>query len=304
MPGDRCSQLIVDAAKMGYRHFDCACDYGNEKEVGRGLSQVVGKNIASREELWVTSKLWNTFHKAEHVRPACEKSLSDLGLEYLDLYLVHFPISLAYVAPETRYPPGWFFDPQQENPQMQHVPVPIRETWEAMQLLVDAGLVKNIGICNFNIALIRDLLSYAKIRPAVLQVELHPHLTQEKLLRYCQQEEIAVTAFSPFGAQSYVSIGMADANENLLEEPVVVGIGQQIQKSPAQVLLRWGVQRDTIVIPKSSSPEHLKENIEIFDFELSSEQIAQLDQLNRNRRYNDPGEFGEKAFNTFYPIYE
>lgn len=296
--------LIQEAIKVGYRHFDNACDYGNEAEVGQGLQAAYDAGLCQRDDLWLTSKLWNTFHEPENVKEACVKSLLDLQTDYLDLYLIHFPIALEYVPIETRYPPGWFFDPDADDAKMHPIKVPIRETWEAMQELVNEGFVKNIGVCNFNVSLIRDLLSYAQIPPAVLQVELHPHLTQQKLLRYCQQENIAVIGFSPFGASSYVPIGMAEASESLLGDASIQAIADEIGRSPAQVLLRWGVQRGTAVIPKTSKVERLSENLSLFDFELSDVQMATIDNLNRNRRYNDPGDFCEAAFNTFFPIYE
>lgn len=304
IPKPRCAEVVVSAAEVGYRHFDCACDYGNELDVGQGLARVLREGTCQRDDLWITSKLWNTYHRPEHVRPACERSLRDLGLDALDLYLIHFPIALKFVPFDQRYPPGWFHDPSGAAPRMEYDPVPLRETWQAMEELVDAGLVKNIGICNFNIALIRDLMTYAAIRPAVLQVELHPYLTQEKLLRYCENERIAVTAFSPFGAQSYYSLNMADESESLLEHPEVQAIATETGRTPAQVLLRWAVQRGTLAIPKASSPEHLRENIAAFDFSLDEPQCARLSALNRNRRFNDPGDFCETAFNTFFPIYE
>jgi D-xylose reductase len=296
--------LVQEAIKTGYRHFDNACDYGNELQVGEGLQAAYGAGLCQREDLWLTSKLWNTFHKPEDVREGCVKSLLDLQTDYLDLYLIHFPIALDYVPIETRYPPGWLFDPDESEPKMQPINVPIRETWEAMQDLVKDGLVKNIGVCNFNVSLIRDLLSYAEIPPAVLQVELHPHLTQEKLLRFCQAEGIAVTGFSPFGASSYVPIGMAEESESLLGDATIAEIAKNHDRSPAQVLLRWGVQRGTAVIPKTSKVERLAENISLFDFELSADEMKTINDLNRNRRYNDPGDFCEAAFNTFFPIYE
>lgn len=296
--------LVEEAIRAGYRHFDNACDYGNEAGVGEGLERAIRSGLCRREELWITSKLWNTYHRGEHVRLACEKSLADLRTDALDLYLIHFPISLEFVPIETRYPPGWFSDPNAAQPAMKPVQVSLRETWQAMEELVAEGLVKQIGLCNFNIALLRDLLSYATIRPAVLQVELHPHLTQEKLLRFCQQESIAVTGFSPFGASSYVSIGMASDSESLLDDPTIGHLSAAHGCSPAQILLRWGIQRGTAVIPKTARPERLKENLDLFRFSLSDDEMATISALNRNRRYNDPGAFCEAAFNTFFPIYE
>src|SRR3954470_14268304 len=213
--------LVEEAARAGYRHFDCASDYGNEAEVGVGLQNIARSGAARREDLWVTSKLWNTNHEAEHVRTACERSLRDLKLDYLDLYLIHFPIALEYVPPDNRYPAGWFHDPDAPQPQMKAARVPISETWGAMEELLRAGLVKNIGVSNFGVSLLRDLLSYAKQPLSVLQVEMHPYLTQEKLVRFCREEKIAVTAFSPLGAPSYVPLGMATESDSVLNEKVV-----------------------------------------------------------------------------------
>lgn len=301
---DKAADVCRTAIKVGYRHLDCACDYGNEVEVGQGIAKAISDGICDRDDLWVTSKLWNTYHEPQRVRQACERSLKDLGLDYLDLYLIHFPLAQRFVPFEKRYPPGWFFDPNTASPVVEEARVPMSETWQAMEELAKAGLVRNIGICNFGTSQLRDLLSYAKIRPAVLQVETHPYLTQEKLLRYCQQEKIAYTAFSPLGAQSYFSLGMANPSESVMQNKVVTGIAKQTGKTAAQVLLRWGVQRGTAVIPKTSSRERMIENINVFDFELTDKQMEAISTLDQGRRFNDPGDFGEAAFNTFLPIYE
>jgi D-xylose reductase len=187
---------------------------------------------------------------------------------------------------------------------MQEVQVPIAETWAAMEALVDAGLVRHIGICNFGTSLLRDLLAVARIRPSVLQIESHPFLTQQKLLRYCKQEQIAVTAFSPLGPASYYSLGMAIPSDSLLDNSVIQCMALQYGKSAAQILLRWGVQRGTSVIPKTVTPERMAENLNIFDFELSSDDMQAISSLDQGRRFNDPGVFCESAFNTFCPIYE
>jgi D-xylose reductase len=235
---------------------------------------------------------------------ALDQSLADLGLDYLDLYLVHFPIALEFVPFETRYPPEWIHDPQADIPMMKPARVPLQHTWQAMETLVDSGLARYIGVCNYGVSLLRDLLNYARVAPAVLQVESHPYLTQEKLMRFCAEEDIAVTAFSPLGALSYLELDMAAADDSVLQQPVVISIAERLGRTPAQVVLRWGVQRGNAIIPKTSRPQRLIENANVFDFELTAADMAAISALNRNRRFNDPGVFAEKAFNTFFPIYE
>jgi len=201
------ADTVVEAIRAGYRHLDSACDYGNEKEVGEGIKRALDEGLCTREELWITSKLWNTYHHPDHVIMAMDQSLNDLGLEYLDLYLIHFPIALEYIPFETRYPPEWVFDPSDDTPMMKPAKVPLSDTWGAMETLVDSGLARHIGVCNYGVSLMRDLLNYARIPPAVLQVESHPFLTQDKLMRFCAEEDIAVTAFSPLAALSYLELG-------------------------------------------------------------------------------------------------
>ena len=304
IPREETAASVVEAVRAGYRHFDSAADYANEAETGEGLSQAIAEGLVTREELWVTSKLWNTFHAAEHVEEAYRKTLSDLRLDYLDLYLIHFPIALEYVPIDVRYPPEWLHDPDAPDLVMKRARVPLQETWMAMETLVQKGLVNRIGVCNYNTALIHDLMSYATIKPAMLQIEAHPYLTQEKLIRCARGYGIDVTAFSPLGAQSYFELGMADSGESLLGAAPVMVAAQTHGKTPAQVLLKWGVQRGTSVIPKTSKPERMRENIDIADFELSAVEMAAISALNQNRRFNDPGVFAEAAFNTFHPIYD
>ncbi len=301
---DTVADAVYQAIKVGYRHLDSAADYGNEKEVGEGIALAINDGLCSRDELWVTSKLWNTYHRREHVEVACRKSLEDLGLDYFDLYLVHFPIALSYVDFNDRYPPEWIFDPEAENPGMQLDAVPLSETWGAMEKLVEVGLCRQIGICNYSTSLVHDLMSYARIKPAMLQVESHPYHTQEALLRTAQQYGIAVTAFSPLGSLSYVSIDMATANDSVLTEPVVMAAAQRIGATAAQVVLRWGIQRGTAVIPKTSNPQRLVENLHLSELSLNEDEMAAISTLNQNRRFNDPGHFCEAAFNTFHSIYD
>lgn len=299
-----CAQTVYDAIAAGYRHLDSACDYGNEKEVGQGIAMALKDGLCTRKELWITSKLWNTYHAPEHVKPALEKSLEDLGLDYLDLYLIHFPIAQAFIPFAERYPPGWLFNPADESPAMSLAPVPLQQTWQAMEKLVDEKLVKEIGVCNYNSALIHDLMSYSRIKPSVLQIESHPYNTQERLIAMCKNYDVDVIAFSPLGALSYLELDMAGENETVLEQSVVQAAAERLKKTPAQVVLRWNIQRGCTIIPKSTKLQRLKENIALFDFELSDQEMAAISALNQNRRFNDPGDFCQAAFNTLHPIYD
>lgn len=225
------------------------------------------------------------------MRPALVRSLTDLGLDRLDLYLIHFPISLAYVPMEKRYPPEWLKDPDTPGEdKLVEDRVPLSETWAALEACVDEGLVGHIGVSNFPSALLMDLLSYARIKPAVLQVELHPYLQQPRLLEFCKRQGIVVTAFSPLGAGSYRELGM-DKGDRVLEEELFEKIGKRVGRSSAQVVLRWGVQRGCAVIPKTSKEARLGENMSIFDFELNDDDMKEIAKLDKGRRYNDPGDF-------------
>ena len=298
------AEAVYNAIKNGYRHLDSAADYGNEQQVGEGIARALKDGLCSREDLWITSKLWNTFHRKEYVQQACEKSLSDLGLDYFDLYLIHFPIALQYVDINDRYPPEWICNPQDDNPTMELDSVPLSETWAAMESLVENQLARQIGVCNYSAVLLHDLMSYARIKPAMLQIESHPYLTQDALIRTARSYNIAVTAFSPLGALSYVSLDMASKGDSVLTETVVIKAAERASVTPAQVVLRWGLQRGTAVIPKTSKPERLVENLSLSGFNLTDEEMDAISGLNQNRRFNDPGKFCEGAFGTFHSIYD
>lgn len=234
------------------------------------------------------SKLWNSFHDKERVAPICKKQLADWGLDYFDLYLVHFPVALEYVDPSVRYPPGWFVD--DKGTEIRRSKATIQDTWTAMEALVPAGLARSIGVSNFQAQLLYDLLRYATIPPATLQVEHHPYLVQPLLLQATQAEGITVTAYSSFGPAGFVELDMARAKDAvpLMEAPTVVKIATKHGKTPAQVLLRWATQRGIAVIPKSSSEARMKQNLESVDFNMDEAELAAITALDKNLRFNQP----------------
>lgn len=271
--GQAVSYALLESA---YLHIDCAAIYGNEAEIGQALHTVfMGKRVA-RDQVFITSKLWNTMHAANDVAKACKKTLRDLRLDYLDLYLMHWSVPQSPVSVASNFlGSGVLWTPK----------IPVRETWEAMEALVALGLVKAIGAANFTGPLLVDLLSYAKIKPAVNQIELHPYNQQTNLVTFCHNQGIAVTAYSPLGTPG--NIQDKPGQPILLQEPAVIKIAGAHKKSPAQVLIRWGIQRNTIVIPKSITPERIKENSEVFDFELSKSETDTLTALERRLRFVD-----------------
>jgi len=298
----------IISIKTGYRLFDGAGrslsffvngperpisigDYGNEKEAGEGVRRALSEGLVKREELFITSKLWNTFHAKEHVKALATKQLGLWGLDYFDLFLVHFPIALKYVDPAERYPPEWF---GADGKTVYLQDTPMQETWTAMEELVDAGKAKNIGISNCQGSLILDMLRYARIKPQVLQIELHPYLTQEALVALAKELGIAITAYSSFGPQSYIELSMDRGASSLLAHDLVSATAKRYNKTPAQVLLRWATQRGIAVVPKSNDHQRLTQNLDSEGFELTAEEIKAISGLNCNLRMNDPADIDRR----------
>lgn len=265
---------VREAIRLGYRHIDCAPVYMNEPEIGKALSDAFAAGDVTRKELWITSKLWNNSHRKEQVIPALHKTLNDLQIDYLDLYLIHWPVVIkdGLVFPETGADLVSLDD------------TPLEETWEGMQECQQLGLAKHIGVSNFSVAKLKGL-AHAKQKPEMNQVELHPLLQQNDLLDYCNQEGILVTAYSPLGSPDRIPDMKADDEPNLFVNPVIAEIAETYGVAPAQVLIQWAMARGTAVIPKSVNPERLKQNLEAGDIELSAAEMDKIAGLDRHYRY-------------------
>jgi alcohol dehydrogenase (NADP+) len=262
---------VREAIRQGYRHIDCASIYGNEREIGAAIGEAIASGEVTREELWITSKLWCNSHGRENVEPALRRTLADLGLEWLDLYLIHWPVA---IDPAVGFPTSAseVLPPSSER---------LRATWEGMEAALDAGLTRHIGVSNFSIRKLQDLLAHGRIRPEVNQVELHPLLQQPDLVAFCRAEGIHLTAYSPLGSGDRPAHLKAADEPVLLENPVIAAIAAEHGCSAAQVLLAWHLCRNISTIPKSVSPDRLRENLAAASIDLSPadlERIAALDQ--------------------------
>jgi len=255
---------VEEALKAGYRHIDCAALYQNEAEIGEVFERTFKEGKIKREDVFIVSKLWNT--DWGRVREGAEKTIKDLKCGYLDLYLVHTPASFEY-SEEIKFP-------QHPNGVSKLGKVPVHKVWSEMEKLVDDGLTKSIGISNFPALMIHDLLTYARIKPAVHQLEVHPYFTQKENVEYCLSQGIEITAYSP----------LASGKEGPLNDSYVKQLADKYSVSPAQVLIRWSTQKGYIVIPKSVTEARIKENFNVFGFSLSKEEIEGLGKLDRGLR--------------------
>ncbi|ESP02235.1 hypothetical protein LOTGIDRAFT_205112 [Lottia gigantea] len=256
---DLVATVLEAAISSGYRAIDTASVYKNEADIGRNLKEILPKYDLKRKDIFITSKLGPKDHGKDKCRASCLKSIEVLQCDYLDLYLIHWPGGQGLQPSDTRHK-----DLR-------------RESWQAMEQLYNEGKIKNIGVSNYLQRHIEELLEYCTIPPAVLQIEFHPHLQQKPLIEFCQEKNIFF--------QAYSSLGTSDDNNKLLTDEVVITISKKLQKTPAQVLLRWAIQQNIGVIPKSTNSQHIDENQKITNFSLSSEDMNSLNNLESSTHY-------------------
>lgn len=265
------AEAVKCAAAIGYRHFDCAAAYHNEKEIGESFQDIM-KEI-DREDLWITSKLWNDSHGKGNVIPACKKSLSDLQLDYLDLYLVHWPFPNFHA-------PGVDVDSRDPNADP-YIHENFMETWREMEKLVEMGLVKHIGTSNMTIPKFELLLRDAKIQPACNEMELHPHFQQEEFFNYCKEKEIVPMGFTPIGSPTRPDRDKTENDTVDIEDPVIVKIAEDHNVHPAVICVKWAVQRGQVPLPfsihRNEYMSNLRSVVEDPLTEAEMEQISKID---------------------------
>ena len=269
---------VKAAIKAGYKHIDCAHVYGNEAEIGQALTEVLKEQGMKREDIFITSKLWCNSHAKEDVLEACQITLKNLQLDYLDLYLVHNPYAF---KKHLHFPTK----PEEREGILGYDKKRMSETWKAMEELVHKGLCKAIGISNFSSTKVKALLETAEIVPATNQVELHPFLPQPGLKKFCEEKGILITAYSSLGSPDRPSRFIEEADPVLMDEPIVKEIATKRNCSAAQVLLAWGINYGCPVLPKSVNEGRVRQNLETYDVKLEQEDMTALANIGTKFRY-------------------
>jgi len=265
--GAEVENSVKTALQIGYRHIDCAESYGNQKEIGKALSDVFAEGKISRKDVFIVSKLHAAHAHPDKVLTQIQTTLNDLRITYLDLYLIHQPVPCQ-------------FDPQNPDKIIAARGVTIQSIWKKFEEIYDSGLVKSIGVSNFPTIMINDLINYARIKPAIQQIELSPYLTQKKHVQFCRSFGIELTAYGALGA-----MGLFGGQEKpILSNPVVLDIAAKKGKTPAQILIRYQIDGKVPVIPKSVNANRIAENFNVWDFSLNQEEMKALDGLDQNRR--------------------
>ncbi|KAH9278420.1 Aldo-keto reductase family 1 member C18 [Echinococcus granulosus] len=288
---ERMEQAVEVAISTGFRHIDGAMLYGTEPEIGAAIASSMRKYNLQREDFFLTSKLWCDKHAPEDVRPTCEMSIKDLGVEYLDLYLIHWPVSFQ------QKDDGEFDVNDPSRIVYEHHK--IEDTWRAMEELVSARLVKSIGVSNFNKRQLERILASCTIPPAVNQVEVNIHCPNTKLIEFCHSKNIQVEGYAPLGCPGFLKGEV----KSLLNDEKVVEIAHKHKRTPAQVLLRHGIQRGIVVIVKSVTPERIKSNFDVFDFELTDVEMEKLNRTDSNKRIFSLPAFAQHPEYPFHDEY-
>lgn len=290
--GEEVKNAIKDAVHAGMRHIDTATIYGNETEIGEALSDLFSEGVVERKDVFITSKLWNDAHKKEAVLPALRDSLKRLQLDYLDLYLVHWPVA---------FQPGVLM-PSSHKEYLSLDEAPLADTWLEMQTAKNMGLTRHIGVSNFSKKKLQELIAKTNTVPEVNQVEMHPLLQQNELVDYCNSQGIKITAYSPLGSGDRSAAMKGENEPNLMEISEIKNIAIKHGVSPAQVLLNWHTQRDIAVIPKSTSRHHIVANYEAANVPLDREDMQTIAGLDRNYRFITGKFFDapEKGYSNIY----
>ncbi|XP_058462865.1 1,5-anhydro-D-fructose reductase-like [Malaya genurostris] len=266
--------LVKKAIDSGYRHIDTAFLYENEVEVGEAIRAKISEGIVKREDLFVTSKLWNTFHDPNYVAEAFQRSFDMLNIDYIDLYLMHSPMGLQFQGYEYGD-----MQPKDADGNPLYSDVDYVETWKAMEKLVNSGKVRSIGLSNFNSEQIKRILAMAEIKPVNNQIEVNPGWNQKKLMEFCKSHGITVTAFGPMGRPHRLTYG----NKSALGDPKVLEIGRKYGKTDGQVILRYLIQLGTIPIPYSTKEARITQNLDVFNFTLTDEEMQIMDGFQSER---------------------